>query len=170
MKKNQIKQKTSTVVGTQEYVNQNTGKIEEFTVITKNIPKDFNFHKIWLQDVLNVLDSFGNKKILVITFLLKNMRNEDNTVSGSYRDISDRCKVSYPTVALVMKELLESNVLKKIATGTYQFNPDIIIKGSANKRTKLLIEYNYGDETMENAHQMTIEEGVRLAELNENKE
>lgn len=28
----------------------------------------------------------------------------------------------------------------------YQFNPDIIIRGGAEKRIKMLIEYNFGDE------------------------
>lgn len=142
----QIKVKSQTVVGTQQYINPDTGEVLDFTVIEKNIPKDFNFHKIWLQDVLNVLDSFGNKKILVITNLLKMMRNEDNTFSGSYREISTKCDVSLPTVSLVMNELLESNVIKKVATGTYQFNPDIIAKGSGQKRANLLISYNYADE------------------------
>jgi hypothetical protein len=141
-----VKTKTQTVLGKQNYINEATGEVQEFTVIEKNISKDFNFHKIWLQDVLNVLDSFGNKKILVITYLLKNMRNEDNTISGSYREIADRCDVSYPTVAMVMKELIESDVLKKISTGTYQFNPSLVIKGSSSKRRNLLIQYNYLDD------------------------
>lgn len=138
-----IKTKSQTIVGKQSYVNEITGEISEFVVIDKNISKDFNFHKIWLQDVLNVLDSFGNKKILVITHLLKIMRNEDNTFSGSYRELAEQCEVSLPTVSLVMRELLDSDVIKKIASSTYQFNPSLIIKGTSDKRKNLLIRYNY---------------------------
>lgn len=146
------KTKMQTIVGKAEYLNPNTGEIEEFSVIEKNISKDFNFHKIWLQDVLNILDSFGNKKILVLTYLLKIMRNEDNSFSGTYRDIADACGVSLPTVSLVMKELKESNVIKQITTATYHFNPSIIIRGSSVKRKNLLIKYNYQEDTKKEVH------------------
>lgn len=165
-----IKTKEQTVVGVQNYVNPITGETESFTVINKNISKDYNFHKIWLQDVLNVIDSFGNKKILVITYLLKNMRNEDNTISGSYRDISKASQVSLPTVSLVMKELLNSNVIKKIATATYQFNPDLIVKGGSDKRKNLLIRYNYEEPIVENAKQIDFEESNQTSLLDQIKE
>lgn len=135
-----------TVLGTQDYLNKETGEIEKFSVIDKKIDQDVNFHKIWLQDVLNVLDSFGNKKILVITYLLKSMRNEDNTFSGSYREIAVKCDVSLPTVSLVMNELLDSDIIRKISTATYQFNPSLIVKGSSSKRRNLLIRYNYAED------------------------
>lgn len=137
-----LKVSKQTVMGTETYTNNVTGELVEMSVINKDITQDVNFHKIWLQDVLNVIDSFGNKKILVLTYLLKNMRNEDNSVSGSYREIAKKCAVSYPTVALVMKELIDSDVVRKLSTATYQFNPSLIAKGSTNKRKNLLIRYN----------------------------
>lgn len=42
-----------------------------------------------------------------------------------------------------MSELIESNVLKRIATATYQFNPSLIVRGGANKRKNLIIKYKY---------------------------
>ena len=139
--------KTQVAVSHQKYVNQETGEVEDFTVIQKNVSADFNFHKIWLQDLLNILDSFGSKKVKVITYLLGEMRNEDNSISCTYRSISENTGISYQTVAVTMKEMLESNVIKKLSTGTYQFNPDIIIKGSGNKRQRLLVQYNITDKT-----------------------
>ena len=141
-----VKTKNQTVVGEQEFIDPETGEVKTFTVIDKNIPSDFNFHKIWLQDVLNILDSFGNKKILIITHLLKKMRNEDNSFSGTYRDFAKETGVSLPTVSLVMNELLDSNIIKKQTTATYQFNPSLIVKGSASKRNNLLIKYNFMED------------------------
>lgn len=148
------KTKVQTFVGTQQYVNPETGEVMDFMVIDKNIEKDFNFHKIWLQDVLNVLDSFGNKKILVLTYLLKVMRNEDNTFNGTYREIAKAIDVSVRTVNIVFTELLESNIVKKVSTATYRFNPDIIVKGKSEKRKNLLIRYNYGDGDADNKKQI----------------
>ena len=148
MKNNKlIKVKTQMAVSNRKYLNEATGEVEDFTVITKNVNADFNFHKIWLQDLLNVLDSFGSKKIKVMTYLLGKMRNEDNSVSVTYRSVADETGISYATVAATMKEMNDSNVLKKINSGTYQFNPDIIIKGNSNKRQRLLVEYNVSDKT-----------------------
>lgn len=140
-----IKTKVQTSVGNIQLYNPNTNQLEDFAVIDKNIEQDYNFHKIWLQDVLNVLDSFGNKKILVLSYLLKIMRNEDNTFSGTYREIAGSIDVSVKTVNVVFSELIESNIIKKISTATYRFNPDIIVKGKSAKRKNLLIRYNYQD-------------------------
>ena len=104
-----IKTKVQTSVGNIQLYNPNTNQLEDFAVIDKNIEQDYNFHKIWLQDVLNVLDSFGNKKILVLSYLLKIMRNEDNTFSGTYREIAGSIDVSVKTVNVVFSELIESN-------------------------------------------------------------
>ena len=133
-------------IGLKTFIDAQTGEEVDFTIIEKEIPKDYNFHKIWLQDILNVLDSFGNKKILVLTHLLKNMRNEDNSVSGSYREIAENCKVSLPKVNNVMRELIDSNVLKKVSSATYVFNPNLILRGSADKRKNLIIRYKYQED------------------------
>ena len=158
MNKKIIKTKTQIAVSQRKYINQNTGEVEEFSVIQKNISADFNFHKIWLQDLLNILDSFGSKKIKVITYLLSKMRNEDNSISCTYRSIEKETGISYQTVAATMKEMQESNVIKKIATGTYQFNPDLIIKGNSKKRQRLLVEYNVVDKTAEEEAIKTIDD------------
>jgi len=152
-----IKQKKQIVVGTQKFINAQTGEVEEFTVIQKNITRDYNFHKIWLQDLLNVLNSFGNKKIKILSYLLHKMRNEDNTVTVTYEEMQKKLKVSKPTISVTMKELQEANVIKKIAPATYRFNPDLIIKGSVGKRQHLLIEYNYVDKGREDGTE-TIED------------
>ena len=122
---------------------------------------DYNFHKVWLADILSVFDAFGTARIKVLTYLLKIMRTEDNTISGSYREFSKDSGISYPVVAVTLKELIEANVIKKIRTGTYQFNPDLIIKGNTDKRRNLLIRYQYPDElTVEPNEKNQVIEGV----------
>ena len=137
-----VKKKKQTIITNKKYVNEATGEVEDFVVIQKNVYQDFNFHKIWLQDLMNILDTFGSKKIKVLSHLLSKMRNEDNTISTTYRQIAKDTGISYQTVAVTIKELLNSNVLKRLNVATYQFNPDIIVKGNSKKRHKLLIEYN----------------------------
>ena len=73
------------------------------------------------------------------------MRAQDNTVSVTYRYIEKKTGISYQTVAFTMKALQEANLIKKLRTGTYQFNPDIIVKGGSKKRENLLIKYRYAE-------------------------
>lgn len=146
-KKAVVKRKKGMAIGTIERMNPDSGEIETYTVIDKNVEKDFNFHKIWLMDVLNILNSFGTAKIRVITYLLSQMRNADNYISvGTYREIASDTGISYPSIQKTMAELLEASVIKKVRTGTFQFNPDIIMQGDSDKRRNLLIRYNYPDD------------------------
>ena len=43
------------VVGRAEYTNNSTGEVEDFQVVRLE-DRDFNFHKIWLEHIINSLD------------------------------------------------------------------------------------------------------------------
>ena len=135
-----IKVKKQKVIGKQEYINADTGEVKEFDVIEK-VVKDTNFHKVWLMDLLAVLDLIGTQKLKVLEFLFTEMRTQDNTVSVTYRYIADKTGISYQTVAITMKMLIDANLITKVRTGTYRFNPDIIIKGDSKKREGMVIKY-----------------------------
>lgn len=151
VKKNK-KVKTQMVIGNQQYVNQVTGEIEEFTVVKKNISADFNFHKIWLEDLLNILNTMGNKKITILSYLLGIMRTSDNTISFTMRSLAEDTQVSLPTVQSTITELIESNVIKRDIRikSLYTFNPNLLVKGDSKKRAKLLVEYEFEDEKNDN--------------------
>ena len=139
--KKRVKKTKMMEIGTKKYIDPKTGEEIEVTLIRKNVHKDYNFHKIWLQDLLNILNSFGNKKIKILSYLLSIMRNEDNTVSVTYREIEEAIGVNKMTISATIRELIEANVLKKLKPATYQFNPAIIVKGNSGKRQMLLVEY-----------------------------
>lgn len=161
MKNKQLKRvKLGSAISTIQMPNPITGEFEDVTVIDKNVEQDINFHKVWLMDVLNVLDSLGTAKIRLITYLLKQMRNADNTLSvGTYREISKDTGISYPTVQKTMNELIEGDVIKKVRTGTYQFNPDLIMQGNTMKRRNLLIRYHYPEDEILGSKPYLEEEG-----------
>lgn len=160
------KKKTQMVVGNQSYVNSVTGEMEEFMVIQKNVSKDFNFHKIWLEDLLNILNSMGNKKVTILSHLLGIMKPSDNSVAFTMRSLSEDTKVSLPTCQSTINELLESNVIKRDRTvkQIYYFNPDLLVKGDSNKRRKLLIEYNYEDTQKDNQNKQKLLDNLKVPE------
>ena len=140
MKKNSTKIKRQKIIGKQNYINQETGEIIETVVIEKNVEQDFNFHKVWIIDIMNIIGEMGNKKIKIIEYILDNM-NKDNIVYFTYSKLEKDIRVSRPIIVNTIKSLIEKNFMKRIQTGVYQVNPNLVVKGSTGKRINLLIQY-----------------------------
>ena len=140
MKKNSTKIKKQKIVGKQNYINQETGEIIETVVIEKNVEQDFNFHKVWIIDIMNIIGEMGNKKIKIIEYILDKM-NKDNIVYFTYSKLEKEVCVSRPVIVNTIKGLIEKNFMKRIQTGVYQVNPNLVVKGSTGKRINLLIQY-----------------------------
>jgi len=141
-KKKSVKLKKQYIVGKKKLLDQETGELIDSEVIVKNVEQDFNFYKVWLLDMLNILEIVGNKKIKVIDFLFKNMRKEDNTISVTYREVAEKAGVSLPIVTETFRILQDTNFLVKVKNGLYMINPDLVVKGNTGKRLNLLIQYN----------------------------
>jgi len=137
-----IKTKKQKIIGTQNYINQDTGEIVETLVIEKNIEQDFNFHKVWINDLMNIFELIGTKRIKIINYLLKEVNDKNNIVFFTQRKLSKELDISLVTINETIKILVENNFMKQIQRGVYQINPDIIIKGNSTKRKNLLIKYN----------------------------
>ena len=141
MEKKKVRKKTQTIVGTQRYINADTGEILETTVIEKEVDRDFNFHKIWLNDLMSVLNLIGGKKLDILKYLLSEMRTQDNTISVTYTKIQEKLNTSRKTIAETMKILQEANFITKVQNGLYMVNPDVIVRGNGKKRDALMIKY-----------------------------
>ena len=136
-----VRKKTQTIIGTQRYINADTGEILETTVIEKEVDRDFNFHKIWLNDLMSVLNLIGGKKLDILKYLLSEMRTQDNTISVTYAKIQEKLNTSRKTIAETMKILQEANFITKVQNGLYMVNPDVIVRGNGKKRDALMIKY-----------------------------
>ena len=132
------------VIGTRKYINQDSGEIEDFQVV--NIEeRDFNFHKIWLNHIINSLDLIGNQKTRLAFWIVDNL-DKENKLTMTYRQISEKSSISYQTVSRTMKSLIESNFLQQINQGAYRINPNIIFKGTRSGRLNVLYQYNPKDK------------------------
>lgn len=127
------------VVGTKQYVDSLTGEVETMQVISIEA-RDFNFHKIWLKNILSTFDLIGNKKVKLAMWIIDHLDSE-NKLIGTQRVIADQAGCSLFTVNGTMKALQEANFLQKINSGAYRINPDIIFKGTKNDRMNVLFEY-----------------------------
>lgn len=131
--------KKTRVVGTQTYINRETGELVDMNVIESQ-DTDFNFDKIWFSHILQALDCLGSKKIKVVTWLLEN-KDSKNMIIATQRKISESCKVSLQTVADVMKILIQADVIRMEQQGVYMISPDVVFKGDNKRRMNILIKY-----------------------------
>lgn len=138
------------VIGTQQYVNVNTGELREMQVIESTEDnKDFNFHKLFMRDFIRAIDIVSNKKTKICYWIIDNI-NKDNQLLYSYRQISKITGISYSVVAETVKALLDADFLRKHGK-VLIVNPDIIFKGSAIRRANILHTYSQAERGDEQA-------------------
>lgn len=127
------------VIGTETYIKQDTGELAEMQVMRIE-ERDANFHKLWLGHILQSIDLIGNQKTKLAFWILDNL-NSENQLIMTQRKIAEKSGISYQTVSLTLKALIESNFLIKINSGAYRVNPDVLFKGGKSNRLNVLLQY-----------------------------
>lgn len=127
------------IIGSQEYINAETGEIEVMQV-TSIEERDFNFTKIWMKNFIATLDLIGNKKSKIAYWIIDNL-NKENQITMTQRQIAEATGISYPVVNETMKCLMDANFIKQQNWGVYMINPDIVFKGTRTGRINVLNTY-----------------------------
>lgn len=159
-KSNKDKQATTKKVkllGTQEYINADTGELVSMQV-TSIEERDFNFSKVWMRSFLTSLDLVGNAKTKVAYWIIDNI-NRENQLTYTYRQIADSTGMSLDTVTATMKALLQADFLRRKNQGCYIVNPNVIYKGTRLGRLNVLTQY--GDLTQTKPTPLTSEEQLQ---------
>lgn len=133
------------VVGTQQWLNPNTNQMEDFQVVLME-DRDFNFHKVWMHNIVMALDLIGNQKTKLAFWIIDNL-NKENQLIMTYRQIAEKSGISLDTVRVTMKALIDSNFLRRINQGAYCVNPEVLFKGSRNGRLNVLLQYQALENT-----------------------
>lgn len=128
------------IIGTQTYINANTGEILDMEV-SQIEERDFNFSKVWMRNFIAALDIVGNKKTKLCYWIVENI-NKENMLIGTLRDIAKRTNTSLETVRITMDILLDADFLRRKSQGVYIVNPDIVFKGGRGSRLNVLNQYN----------------------------
>ena len=120
--------------------------------------RDFNFHKVWLQHLVNSLDDIANQRLRLAFWIIDHLDSENKLVI-TQRRLAEESGMSINTVIRTMKALQagEKPFLQKINSGAYRVNPDVIWIGSYGSRMAVIYDYNKtqnekqaNDETLPN--------------------
>lgn len=127
------------IEGRRKLLDTTTGELVD-TVFTSVEERDFNFTKVWMMSLLPQLKIIGNKKIDVCMWIIEHL-NKDNQLIGTYRQIAEESGISLETVKGTMQKLIECDFLRRINTGCYMVNPDVMFKGSKTGRENALFQF-----------------------------
>jgi len=150
------------VVGTQQYLNTQTGEVEDFQVISIE-ERDAHFTKIWLGHLMQALGELGNAKIKVLKYLLEKRDYATNMITKTYEEIAQEVGVSRVTVINTMKILIDADIVirKKGTRGVLFLNPAVVFQGTHKRRMKILYDYREMSKprsrSRENSREETVE-------------
>lgn len=136
------------------WVNPQTGESREFAVIDKPYQSDYNFHKVWLNDLAKVMGILGGAKIQVFSWILGEINPYSNEVSFTITEAMKKTKVSRPTVVETTQLLIKANFMKRVRPCMYRINPKMLVKGSHNRRVGIMLKY---DELQERQLNLNLE-------------
>lgn len=147
-KMDKVTHKKQKFIGTRVLIDPETN--EEYPMQMNVIEdRDFNFHKVWLQHLIQGLDSISNQKLRLAFWIIDNL-DKENQLIMTQRKIANETGMSIQTVSRTLKALCESDFLQKINSGgAYRVNPKVLFKGSHNNRMGVC--YQYQETNNENA-------------------
>jgi DNA-binding HxlR family transcriptional regulator len=128
------------IIGKKKFVDVETNEIQEMQVISVE-EHDFNFHKLWLRNILTTLDLISNQKMKLAFWIIEHLDYE-NKLTYTFRQIQEETGISLDTISRTMKILIECDFIKRKNGGCYIVNPDILYKGNNQTRMNVLIQYH----------------------------
>lgn len=139
-------------VGYKILVDPETGETYPMQMnVMEDEDRDFNFHKVWLQHLVNSLDSISNQKLRLAFWIIDHLDRENQLIM-TQRAIADATNMSTKTVNTTLKALCEAPegspaFLQRINSGAYRVNPEVIFKGSHSNRMGICYEYKEDAKT-----------------------
>lgn len=117
-----------------------------------------HFYRVWLSDLLYHLNLISNSRQLDVLFYMLDNVNGDNLFIGTHRAISEATKASTKTVNLIIKKMIEADLITVKQRGVYMVKPTLLMKGDNVRKHRLTIEYENIKKTQQEHEQMTIDD------------
>lgn len=129
-------------IANEVWVNEETGERRSFYTTTKDIAVNTNFWKIWMMDLLAVIDELGKGRIKVMKYILENLSPYDNSFSSTIDEICVATKSGSATVVSAIKQMKDADFLIEVRQSFYRINPQLIVKGRENHQRGIMVKYN----------------------------
>lgn len=133
----------STLVGTQSriLIDKETGEEMNVQQTLKLVYGSKRFWKCYMKEFIKVMKSLTGSQFNVFVYIVENITPGDNKFIGTYSKIAEELHCSRQTVATAIRQLKESNFIRKVHNGVWLINPNVLMKGDDGKRHRLLEDY-----------------------------
>lgn len=127
------------VLGTETYINVNTGELHEMNVMEVE-ERDANFMKLWVSSILSAIDELSNQRMKIVFKLVEMAGKNRNVITLTTRELASLINVSRTTLVDTLQILEKNDVLTR-KTGVIFMNPEVVYKGSRSGRLEVLTRY-----------------------------
>lgn len=150
-------------IGRETWINKDTGEIREVDTFEKPVGRDKGFMITYLAEIINMIETLGNKKMIVVKYILKNMNKTENTLIITTRELAEKCGVGHNTVIDTLKLLEKANIIER-RTGAIMVSPKLCNNWHASKEASMMIKYYEFGADEEIDGQMHVEDLEEIAQ------
>ena len=126
--------------GREVWVNQTTGEIREVDAFERSVGRQEAFMVTYLGEIINMIETLGNKKMQVVKYILANMCKANNTLVITTRELSEKCGVGHNTVLETLKLLEKTNIIER-RTGAIMVSPKLMNNWKSGKEATMMVKY-----------------------------
>ena len=126
--------------GKEIWVNQATGEVREVDTFEKPVGRSNGFMITYLAEIINLIETLGNKKMLVVKYILEHMSKTENTLIITTRELANKCGVSHNVVLQTLQLLDEAKIIER-RTGAIMVSPKLMNNWRSSKEASMMIKY-----------------------------
>ena len=133
-------------------IDKKTGEVleeREVDTFEKPIGRKEPFMITYLTEIINLIDTLGNKKMKVVKYILKNMSKSENILIITSRELAKKCDVSLQTITDTLKLLERADIIKR-KTGAIMIHPKLMNNKKAQGEAIMMTKYYEFNESDEN--------------------
>lgn len=136
--------------GREVWVNQATGEVREVDAFERSVGRKEAFMVTYLGEIINMIETLGNKKMQVVKYILANMCKTNNTLIITTRELAEKCGVGHNTVLETLKLLEKTNIIER-RTGAIMVSPKLMNNWKAGKEATMMVKYQeFADDEQNN--------------------
>lgn len=126
--------------GREVWVNQITGEIREVDAFERSVGRKEAFMITYLGEIINMIETIGNKKMQVVKYILTNMCKTNNVLVITTRELAEECNMSTRTVTETLKLLENSGIIER-RTGAIMVSPKLMNNWRGGKEATMMVKY-----------------------------
>lgn len=130
--------------GTEVWVNTRTGEKRAVDEFERPVGRGEQFAITYLAEIINMIDTLGNKKMQVVKYILKNMCKSNNILIATQREIAEATGLSTKTVNETIKLLSDSGIIT-CRVGSIMLSPHFCNNWRAGKEATMMVRYREFD-------------------------